>query len=185
MSASNIYDALNILIKVGLEIKNRLDSLNQAAEDLQLLTINLKLLLMVFENPVNEDIMKAHVSEFVNILDVLQSIANSCAKCAKALDIDLAGETASTGKTEALGKKILRRVWTFNKIPSLLAEIQRKAEHLQKVYSAVSVMILQDIQTQQGRTSGKEIVRATTKVEKKSKHEDMLNLDFNTNFAST
>lgn len=98
MSGLEILSTLNILIKLRLEIKTRLDSLNQATEDLQLLTTNLILLLKVFENPVDEDIVKIHVPEFANILDVLQSITHSCTKCAKALDIDLAGTTIATKK---------------------------------------------------------------------------------------
>lgn len=42
--------------------ENRLDSLNQAAEELQLLTTNLTLSLKVFESPVNEDIFRINAS---------------------------------------------------------------------------------------------------------------------------
>lgn len=153
MSASDLVSALNFLIKLGSEIKTRLDSLNRAAEDLQLLNTNLMLLLNVFENPVNEDIIKTQASDFLNILNILQSIAHSCTKCAKALDIDLAGATIATKKTEAHGKKFVKRIWAFNRIPDILAEIQRKAAQLQQVYSAVSTVIVNDIRTQQGRTS--------------------------------
>jgi hypothetical protein len=183
MSTLDILSTLNILIKLGLEIKTRLDSLNQTAEDLQLLTTNLILLLKVFENPVNEDIIKTHVSEFVNILDILQNITHSCTKCAKFLDIDLTGATIAT-KTEARGKKFVKRIWAFNKIPDLLAEIQRKAEQLQRVYSAVSVVILHNIRLQQGRTSGKETVESTSVVQKTTIHESLLDLDLSTDFAN-
>lgn len=145
MSGLEILSTLNILIKLRLEIKTRLDSLNQATEDLQLLTTNLILLLKVFENPVDEDIVKILVPEFANILDVLQSITHSCTKCAKALDIDLAGTTIATKKIEAHGKRFIKRIWAFNKIPGLLAEIQPKAGRLQQVYSTVSAAILHDI----------------------------------------
>ncbi|KAK0767246.1 hypothetical protein N5P37_000980, partial [Trichoderma harzianum] len=176
----DILSTLNFLIKLGLEIKTRLDSLNQAAGDLQLLTTNLQLLLKVFENPVNGDIIKTNLSEFVNILDVLQSIAHSCTECAKALDTDLAGATTATEKT----KRFVKRIWTFNRIPDLLAEIQRKAEQLQKIYSAVHAVLLQDIRTQQERASGKEIVKSTLSVKKSSIHEHLLDLDLSTDFAS-
>ncbi len=184
MLVGDIHSTLHVLIKLGLEIKFRLDSLNQAAEDLQLLTTNLKLLLTVFENPANEDIIKAHVSEFVAILDILQSIAKSCAKCAKALDIDLAGETPENANREAFGKKIVRRIWIFNRIPSLLSEIQHKAEHLQKVYSAVSVVILQDIKTKQEQPTGTEISRTSALTERGFNHGNFDGLDFSTNFAN-
>ncbi|PKK42611.1 hypothetical protein CI102_14855 [Trichoderma harzianum] len=176
----DILSTLNFLIKLGLEIKTRLDSLNQAAGDLQLLTTNLQLLLKVFENPVNGDIIKTNLSEFVNILDVLQSIAHSCTECAKALDTDLAAATTATEKT----KRFVKRIWTFNKIPDLLAKIQRNAEQLQKIYSAVHAVLLQDIRTQQERASGKEMVKSTLSVEKSSIHEQLLHLDLSTDFAS-
>ena len=183
MSALDILSTLNILIKLGSEIQTRLDSLNQAVEDLQLLNTNLKLLCRLFESPMNEDIIKTHGSEFVNIADVLQSITHSCTKCAKALNIDLAGATLAS-KTEARGKKFVKRIWAFNKIPDLLAEIQRKAEQLQQVYSAVSAVILHDIRMQQERTSGKETVEATAVVQKANMHENLLNLDLSTDFVN-
>ncbi|KAL7950371.1 hypothetical protein V8C42DRAFT_197331 [Trichoderma barbatum] len=176
----DILSTLNLLIKLGLEIKTRLESLNQAAQDLQLLTSNLEVLLQVFEDPGTERIIKSHVSQFVTILDVLQSIAQSCTECAKALDADLAGATSTTEKT----KKLVKRIWTFNKIPDLLAEIQRKAEQLQKISNAVSTILLQDIRTQQGRASGKEIVKSTPTVGSSAIHEQLLNLDLTTDFAS-
>ena len=182
--SADIVNTLSVLIKLGLEIKTRLDSLNQAAEDLQLLNTNLMLLLEFFENPVNEALVKTHVSEFVQILDVLQSIAHSCTKCAKALDIDLAGATAATKKAEGRGMKFMKRLWAFGKIPDLLAEIQRKADQLQKIYNVLSTIIVLDIRLQQGRTSEKEAVEYTSVVEEPARHENLLNLDFSTGFAS-
>ncbi|KAL7807409.1 hypothetical protein V8C26DRAFT_414763 [Trichoderma gracile] len=157
----DIIATLQILIKLGSEIKTRLNSLDQAAEDLQLLTTNLKLLLSVFQNPIGEDVIKSHLSEFVNILDILQSIAQLCMKCAKVLDIDLDGATTTPDKTEARGKKFVKRIRAFNKIPDLLAEVQRKAEQLQKIYTAISTVLIHDIRAQQGMTNGKDVVTAT------------------------
>ncbi|KAM5489909.1 hypothetical protein MaudMau93_002771 [Microsporum audouinii] len=184
MSVSDIHTTLNVLITLGQEIKKRLNSLNQAAEDLQLLIVNLQLLMTVFENPANEDIIRAHVSEFVAMLDVLQSIADCCAKCATALDIEPpAGRDVGANK-EIFGKKLIRRIWVLNKIPSLLADIQRKAEHLQRVYSAVSVMILQDVKTRQSEATGREVAGSGDRVGRDIRPEDLLNRDFTTNFAS-
>ncbi|PHH62898.1 hypothetical protein CDD81_6616 [Ophiocordyceps australis] len=184
MSVSDILTTLNVLIKLGQEIKDRLDSLNQAAEDLHLLTTNLQILLTVFENPDNENIIKKHVSEFVALLDVLQSIADSCTKCAKALDIEPSGEKNAGDNRELSGKKLLRRIWILNKIPSLLADIQRKAKHLQSVYSAVSVVILQDIKIRQSETARREVTEPQRAVGQDVMPEDLLNRDFITNFAS-
>lgn len=176
----DILSTLSFLINLGLEIKARLDSLDQAAEDLGLLTANLRLLQGVFENPVNGDIVKANLSEFVSILDVLQSIANSCKECAKALDTDLAGAKSAAEKT----KRVFKRIWNFGKIPELLAEIQRKAEQLQKIYSAVQAVLLQDIRAQQERATGKEIVKSTPYVGNSVLHGNLLSLDLSTDFAS-
>ncbi|OAA53708.1 hypothetical protein ISF_08647 [Cordyceps fumosorosea ARSEF 2679] len=185
MLLGDIHSTLLVLIKLGGEIKLRLNALNQAAEDLQLLTTNLRLLLTVFENPANEAIIKAHVSEFVTILDILQSITMSCAKCAKALDIDSAKAKPANDSVEAFGRRIIRRIWILNRIPSLLAEIQHKAEHLHKVYSAVSVVILQDIRANQSPPStGAEVSTASTVVERESKHMELHDSQFTTNFAS-
>lgn len=120
MSVLDILSTLNILIKLGTEIKTRFDSLNQATDDLLLLTANLRVLLKVFEEPENEDIIKTHPLEIVAILDILQGIAQSCTSCAKALSDELAGATAV--------KVFAKRVWTFSRIPGLLAEIRHKAE---------------------------------------------------------
>lgn len=79
---------------------------------------------------VNEDIIKTQVSEFIHISDISQSIAHSCAKCAKTLDIYLAGATA-TRRAETHGRKFIKRIWALNRIPDILVEIQRMAAQLQ------------------------------------------------------
>ncbi|CAH0055447.1 unnamed protein product [Clonostachys solani] len=183
MLVGDIQSTLLVLIKLGVELKARLDALNQAAEDLQLLTTNLRLLLIVFENPADESVLKEHVSEFVAILDILESIAKSCAKCAKVLDMDPSGQTAADGSQEAFGRKLIRRVWIVKRVSGLLTEIQRKAEQLQKIHSAVSVVILQDIRTNQERpptavgSSGYSTLMARD-------YNQANGLDFSTNFAS-
>lgn len=183
MSGTDILSTLNVLINLGLEIKTRLDSLDQAAEDLLLLTNTLKLLLKVFEKSVNEDLIQTHLAEFVNILDVLQSIANSCTKCAKALDIDLAGMSTVTKNTATRGKRFVRRIWAFNKIPELLAEIQRKAVQLERVYGAINNVFIDDIRTQI-LISGKEIVQSTPAMNRTTIQENLFNLNLSTELAS-
>ncbi|EGZ70965.1 hypothetical protein NEUTE2DRAFT_159242 [Neurospora tetrasperma FGSC 2509] len=170
MSAMDIVSTVTILINLGMEIK-------ASAADYQ------SLLLKVFKDPVNEDIIQANASEFIIILNILESIGQSCKECAKALDIELAGASIAT-KTESGGKKFFKRIWAFNKIPDLLADIQRKAEQHQRAYSAVSIVFLQHIKVQQGRTSGKEIVESSTVVRKPTNHENLLDLDVSTNFAN-
>lgn len=183
MSVSDILSTLNILIKLGTEIKNRFDSLNQATDDLLLLTANLRVLLKVFEEPENEDIIKTHSSEIVTILDILQGIAQSCTSCAKALGIELAGATAVTQKTGMNGKRFAKRAWTFNRIPSLLAEIRHKAEQLHSVSSTLSISFLSDIRKHQREPSGKEILKSPI-AKNTALHESLLDLDFRTDFAS-
>ncbi len=184
MSGSDIVSTLSLLIKVGSEIKTRLESFKHAAEDLQLLNSNLILVKKVFENPVNVDIMKTHQTEFVTILDVVQSIGQTCTKCAKALDVDLAGTTTASKNTGERGRKYFQRVRVFSKIPDLLAELKRKTEQLQNVYSAVSLTILNDIREQKERASGKETIESTPVVKKQILHENMLELNLSTDFAS-
>lgn len=183
MLVGDIQSTLVVLIKLGFELKARLNALNQAAEDLQLLTTNLRLLLVVFENPANETILKERVSEFVAILDILESIAKSCAKCAKVLDMDPSGQTTANENQEVFGRKLIRRIWTMKRIPGLLTEIQRKAEQLQKIYSAVSVVILQDIRTNQDRPpTGKASPENSALVARDYNQTNAV--DISTNFAS-
>lgn len=108
------------------------------------------------------------------IFDVLQSIAHSCRECAKALDTDLAGATTATETT----KKVIKRFFTFNRIPALLAEIRHKAEQLQKIHNAVNALLLQDIKTQQ------EIIKSTLAMNKPAIQQHLLDLGLSTNFAS-
>jgi hypothetical protein len=90
---------------ITITAKKLLNSLNQVAEELQLLTTNFTLLLKVFESPANEGIFKSNMPQSVTILDILQSISHSCAECAKALDVGHAGATI-TIKVEWCGKKL-------------------------------------------------------------------------------
>ncbi|KAF2257677.1 hypothetical protein CC78DRAFT_201579 [Lojkania enalia] len=183
MSVSDILSTLNILIKLGTEIKTRFDSLNQATDDLLLLTANLRVLLKVFEEPENEDIIKTHSSEIVAILDILQGIAQSCTSCAKALGIELAGATAVTQKTGMNGKKFAKRAWTFSRIPSLLAEIRHKSEQLHNMSSTLSISFLSDVRKHQRKSSGKETLISPI-AKNTTLHENLLDLDFRTDFAS-
>ena len=184
MSGSDILTTLNVLVKLVSEIQNRLDSEHQAAEDLRLLNSNLCLLEKVFRNPVNGDILNSKEPEFVNIPNVLISVEQTCKKIAKALDIELAGQTTVSGNTGA--KKLFQRIRVFHKIPDILAEIKRKAEQLEKVYSAVSLTILNDVraQSQRERSSGKQDTESTVIVKKKPLQENMSDLDLSTGFAS-
>ena len=81
------------------------------------------------------------------IVDIVQSIAQSYTNCVKALGVEIPATNTATTKLEARGKKYVKRLWAFYKIPNLLDKIQRKAEQLEKVYSAVSIMLLYDIRT--------------------------------------
>ncbi|KAL5113147.1 hypothetical protein ACEQ8H_008989 [Pleosporales sp. CAS-2024a] len=183
MSLSDILSTLTILIKLGTEIKTRFDSLNQATDDLLLLTANLRVLLKVFEEPENEDIIKTHSSEIVVILDILQGIAQSCTSCAKALGIELAGATAVTQKTGLNSKNIAKRAWTFSRITNILADIRRKAEQLHNISSTLSISFLSDVRKHQRKSNEKETPKSRI-AKNTSLHENLLDLDFRTDFAS-
>jgi len=183
MSLSDFLSTLNILIKLGIEIKTRLDSLNQATDDLLLFTANLYVLLKVFEEPENEDIIKTHSSEIVNMLDVLQGIAQTCTSCAKALGVELAGATTATQKKGMNGKKFAKQVWTFSRIPALLTEIRYKAKQLHNISSTLSISFLSDIRKHQIKSSGKETFKSLI-TKKTTLHENLLELDLSTEFPS-
>ena len=161
MSAFDIISTVNIIINLGLDIKARFESFNKAAEEINLLNTKLRLLCKLFEDRGIDDIITTHLSEVAMIVDIVQSIAQSYTNCAKALGVEIPATNTATTKPEARGKKYIERLLAFYKIPDLLDEIQRKAEQLEKVYGAVSVMLLCDIRTQQRRSSESGIIEST------------------------
>ena len=184
MSAFDIISTLNIIINLGLDIKARFESLNQAAEEINLLNTKLRLLCKLFEDRRNDDIITTHLPEIAMIVDIVQSIAQSYTKCAKALGVEIPATNTAASKPEARGKKYVKRLWAFYKIPDLLDEIQRKAEHLEKVYGAVSIMVLYDIRTQQRRSSESGITESAPIAKNPTIHEHLLEVGVSTGFAS-
>ncbi|KAI0143817.1 hypothetical protein GGR57DRAFT_518126 [Xylariaceae sp. FL1272] len=148
MSGAEILTTLNVLIKLGFEIMDRLDSLDRAAEDLQLLNSSLELLLKMFANPANQNIIETHPTEFLTILNILQSIVHSYTKFAKALNISSSSANNARKTTLERSKGAVRRLWTFMNIPDILADIERKADQLERIYNVVSAVILDDMRTQ-------------------------------------
>ncbi|KAI6573808.1 hypothetical protein MCOR09_002648 [Pyricularia oryzae] len=168
--ASDIVSALTFIIQFGVEVKDRLDSLNQAADELKLLNVTLVSLLKAFENPTNK--INTEGSEFLVMLEILDSIKDSCKKCANALDKNRAGATDAT-KIELYGKKFFKRLWNLYRIPDILTEIQHKAAQLQQISMAVvvaSTLVVSDVRTQQGQMSGKEIVESAHIVKETTLH---------------
>lgn len=168
--ASDIVSALTFIIQFGVEVKDRLDSLNQAADELKLLNVTLVSLLKAFENPTNK--INTEGSEFLVMLEILDSIKDSCKKCANALDKNRAGATDAT-KIELYGKKFFKRLWNLYMIPDILTEIQHKAAQLQQISMAVvvaSTLVVSDVRTQQGQMSGKEIVESAHIVKETTLH---------------
>lgn len=92
--------------------------------------------------------------------------------------------TTATTKPAARDKKYAKRLWAFYKIPDLLDEIQRKAERLEKVYGAVSFMLLYDIRTQQRRSSESGVIESTPVAKIPTIHEHSLEVALSTEFAS-
>jgi hypothetical protein len=184
MSALDIISTLKIIIDLGLDIKARFDSLNQATEEINLLDTNLRLLCKLFEDRGNDNIITIHRSEIVSILDIVQSIARSYTNCARALGIEIHGTTTATAKPEAFAKKYVKRVWTLYKIPDLLNEIRREAGQLEKIYSAVSAMLLLEIRTEQKRSSEKKIFECIPVAKNVATYQTLLEVDFSTKFAN-
>ncbi|KAI1259892.1 hypothetical protein F5Y18DRAFT_432864 [Xylariaceae sp. FL1019] len=148
MSGADILSTLNILIKLGFEIMDRLDSLDRAAEDLQLLNSSLELLLKMFANPANQNIIETHPTEFLSILNILQSIVRSYTKFAKALNVSASTANNARKTTLERGRGAVRRIWTFMNIPDILADIERKTDQLERIYNVVSAVMLDDMRTQ-------------------------------------
>lgn len=184
MLALDIISTLNIIINLGLDIKARFASLDQAAEEINLLNTKLRLLCKLFEDRGHGDIITTHLWEIATIVDIVQSIAQSYTKCAKTLGIEIPATNTATTKLETRSKKYVKRLWAFYKIPDLLDEIQRKAEQLEKVYGALSIMLLYDIRTQQGRSGGSGIIESTPIAKNPTAHEHLLEVGLNTEFAS-
>ncbi|KAL8634329.1 MAG: hypothetical protein Q9228_008077, partial [Teloschistes exilis] len=105
MSAFDIISTLNIIINLGLDIKARFESLNQASEEINLLNTKLRLLCKLFEDRGNDDIITTHLSEIAMIVDIVQSIAQSYTTCAKALGVEIPATNTAATKPEARGKK--------------------------------------------------------------------------------
>ena len=184
MSALDIISTLKIIIDLGLEIKARFESLDQAAEEINLLNTKLRLLCKLFEDRGNDDIITTHLSEIAMMVDIVQSITQSYTKCAKTLGVEIPATNTATIKPEARGRKYFRRLWALYKIPDLLDEIQRKAEQLEKVYGAVSIILLYDIRTQQRRSTESGITESTLVAKNATIHGHLLEVGLSTKFAS-
>jgi hypothetical protein len=184
MSALDIISALKIIIDLGFNIKDRFDSLNQATEEISLLNTNLRLLCKLFEDGGNDDIITIHRSEILSILDIVQSIARSYTNCARALGIEIHGTNTAPTKQEAFAKKYVKRVWTLYRIPDLLNEIRREAGQLERIYSALSAILLLEIRTQQQRSIEKETFECIPVAKKGAIYDPLPEVDFSTKFAN-
>jgi hypothetical protein len=182
MSVGDILAVVTILINVGKDLYDRIDSIKQADNDLLLLTIHLEVLSNVFKGSEN-DIILAYSSEFMRMLGILKSIQESYNKCAKVLGVEPAGMTTATQMTAINGKSITKRVMIFARIPSILAEIRYKAEQLQKITSILSVSFLSDVRKHQRKSSGKESLESSI-AENTTLHDNVLDPDLSTGFAS-
>lgn len=184
----DIISTLTININLGLDIKARIESLNQAAEEFNLLNTKLRLLCKLFEDPGNDDIITTHLSEISMFENTVQSILQSYTKCAKALRVEIPATDTATTKPEARGMKYFKRAFRGAKglyiSHDLLHEIQRRAEQLEKVYSAMSIMLLSDIRTQQRRSSESGIIESTPVAKNPTIHEHLLEVGLSTEFAS-
>ncbi|PVH92647.1 hypothetical protein DM02DRAFT_543204 [Periconia macrospinosa] len=181
MSVGDILSVVTILINVGMDLYTRIDSVKQAPDDLLLLTTNLKVLQKVFEEPEND--IDTYSSEFMRMLVILESIRESCNRCAKVLGVEPAGTTTAIQKTAMNGKSWTKRARIFATIPSILAEIRDKAEKLQKISSILSISFLSDVRKHQIKSSGKESLKSPI-AENTTSHDNLLNLDLSTGFAS-
>ncbi|KAF3197218.1 hypothetical protein TWF679_003498 [Orbilia oligospora] len=179
----DIIATVDILIRLGSEIKKRCEYLGQAPEDLELVNIRLGILKSSFsEDNEKDDIWKNNQIVFATILDLLKGIENSWKECAKALGLDTASAEIITKKTNALGKR-LKQFQTFFSVPERITEIRRMAERLEHVCTILTTFTaLYNSRMQQQRTGiggdvGSKAVLKSIFVSK-----DSLDLDFKTDF---
>ena len=184
MSAFDIISTLNLIINLGLNIQARFESLNRAAEEISLSNTKLRLFCKLFEDRGNDDLITTYLSEIAKFAETVQSIEQSYKKCAKTLDFEISATNNAITKPEARGKKYVKRLWAFYKIPDLLDEIQRKAEQLERVYSAVSIMLIDEIRKQQRRSSESGIIESTPDAKSLTTHEHLFEVGLSTEFAS-
>ena len=159
MSASDLVSALNFLIKLGFEIQTRLDSLNQAAEDLQPLDANLKLLLKIFENPVNEHI--GYPAKHRTFTFRTQNAPRPGISTLLERQLRLRERRRMAGGLSS-GYGLSTGFLTFS-----LKFSARSHNFSRYLCNAVSTAIVNYLRTQQGRTSGKETAESTSFVKKK------------------
>ncbi|QUC15772.1 uncharacterized protein UV8b_00013 [Ustilaginoidea virens] len=158
-SAFELLSTLQVLIKLGSEIKTRVDSIPRAAEDLQLLDTELRLLVTLFQNPANKDIPL--MSEFVIIPHVPESIADLCTKFAMTLDIDLAAGATMATKTGPHGKRFVKRMWAL-------------------IYSTISAVILHNMATAQQKQMSRGEILKPAHVTQTNVYGNLLHLDLST-----
>ncbi|KAK6346148.1 hypothetical protein TWF730_010480 [Orbilia blumenaviensis] len=183
--AGDIIAIAELLLKMGLEIQERFEYLDQTAEDLKLLNTNLRLLRSTISvDDEQDELWKNNRSELLNILDFLQSVEDTCKECAKALGLEIAGAeiTTSTKKTNARGKRFKRQFQTWFFISDHFEKIRRKAEQLGTLCNTVSAIILYKGSKLQ-RTSVQENMESKAVLKPIYVSGDSLDLGLKTDFA--
>jgi hypothetical protein len=181
MSVGDVLGIVTILINVGMDLYNRIDSIKQAPNDLQLLTDQLEVLSKVLKESEND--IKAYSSGFTRMLNILKSIQDSYNKCARILGVEPAGTIIATQKTAINGKSFTKRVVIFARIPIILAEIRDKAVQLDKISSILTVSVLSEVRKHQRKSSGKESHKSPIAIDT-TLHDNLLDLNLSTGFAS-
>ncbi|KAF2417702.1 hypothetical protein EJ08DRAFT_654437 [Tothia fuscella] len=181
MSVGDVLGIVTILIKVGKDLYNRIDSIKQAPTDLQLLTDQLEVVSKVLKESEN-DIM-AYSSGFTRMLNILKSIQDSYNKCAKTLGVEPAGIIIAAQKTAFHGKNFTKRVVIFARIPIILAEIREKAVQLDKISSILTVSILSEVRKHQKNSNGNEPHKSPVAIDT-TLHDDWRYLNLSTGFVS-
>ena len=183
--ATEIVSTIETIVKLGLEIKARIELFKQATEDFTLLITSLSLLQPLFENKQTGELFDSQQGELAHILSLFKSIAESCANCAKRLDITAPGFNDARGKdkdrvyhwygTHNIRKKT-KQAWAFVWIHDTVEEIEYKSRILQQVCSTVTARLA--IQNEQRRVVAKaepsSVAQATVPLE----------LNFATTFVS-
>lgn len=155
MSVGDILAVVTILVSVGKNLYDRIDSMKQGDGEISLLNSHLQTLLNVFEE-LGNDVVLACSSELVRMLGILKSIQESYNKCARVLGV--------TPGAVMTGHSLSRRVIIFARIPGILTEIRCKAEQLQKITDMLSVSFLFDVRKRQRALIEREAIQQTVTI---------------------
>src|SRR4051812_2931731 len=159
----DVLGTLQTLLSVVNTVQDRFEKLDTAKEDLQELTLNLKVLKELLEKKEAQHIPDEYI---VRISTVLDGVKKTCEKCAKYLEI--------TDKKRFLN--IVQFGWSLYQSPVLLNEINRRSAHLQHLMTTLTFATTTGVKAQLDDISSRnvDVVDWNTQISSKSSSETMV-----------